>query len=246
MASEQFPVSRLCAAVFGLGVLSLAGATVGFCSWWNNLLRIGIACWALTLVTGAIGLAYVREHRDCIRGGHLAIWGMGLPAAYFVLMFLFISTGSEVRNGVHTQTINNLKQIALALHSFHDVNQRLPAAAICDVDDKPLLSWRVAILPFIEQEQLYEEFKLAEAWDSPHNIKLLDRTPSVYHVVHRDTVEAQNTFFQVFVGPGTPFERGLVCKIPSSFPDGRLQYTSGGRSGRCRALDETRRPDLPS
>ena len=43
---------------------------------------------------------------------------------------------------------------------------------------KPLLSWRVHLLPFLEENELYEQFKLDEPWDSPHNIKLLDQMPA--------------------------------------------------------------------
>src|ERR1700677_3496891 len=65
-----------------------------------------------------------------------------------------------------TQSMNNLKQIALSLHSYHDVYKTFPAAAICDKDGKPLLSWRVAISPYVEQLPLYNQFKLDEPWDS--------------------------------------------------------------------------------
>jgi prepilin-type processing-associated H-X9-DG protein len=75
---------------------------------------------------------------------------------------------------------NNLKQIMLAMHNYHDTYKRFPSQAILDKDDKPLLSWRVAILPFLDQQQLYKEFHLDEPWDSPHNIKLLERMPELF------------------------------------------------------------------
>jgi prepilin-type processing-associated H-X9-DG protein len=75
---------------------------------------------------------------------------------------------------------NNLKQIMLAMHNYHDTYKRFPPQAILDKDDTPLLSWRVAILPFLDQQQLYKEFHLDEPWDSPHNIKLLKRMPELF------------------------------------------------------------------
>jgi hypothetical protein len=75
---------------------------------------------------------------------------------------------------------NNLKMIGLALHNHHSAFKSLPDAAIRDEDGKPLLSWRVKILPFIEEQGLYEQFHLDEPWDSPHNIKLLEQMPAVY------------------------------------------------------------------
>lgn len=78
------------------------------------------------------------------------------------------------------QASNNLKQIGLAFHNYHDTYRKFPPAAIADDDGNRLLSWRVAILPFIEQQALYEQFKLEEPWDSDHNIKLLDQMPIIY------------------------------------------------------------------
>jgi hypothetical protein len=78
------------------------------------------------------------------------------------------------------QTTNNFKQIGLALHNYNDTTGRLPAVANFDKKDKPLLSWRVHILPYIEQDKLYKEFHLDEPWDSEHNKKLIPRMPKVY------------------------------------------------------------------
>jgi hypothetical protein len=77
-----------------------------------------------------------------------------------------------------SQSVNNLKQIALAMHNYHDVYGHFPPPAILSKDGKPLLSWRVAILPFLEHQPLYEQFKLDEPWDSEHNKKLIDKMPA--------------------------------------------------------------------
>ena len=63
------------------------------------------------------------------------------------------------------QDANNLKQIGLAIHNYHDNLGAFPSRAFTSKDGKPLLSWRVAILPFIEEGPLYEQFKLDEPWD---------------------------------------------------------------------------------
>jgi hypothetical protein len=80
------------------------------------------------------------------------------------------------------QSSNNLKQQLLALHNFHDVYNRFPAAYSADDSGKPLLSWRVHILPFVEAKPLYDEFKLDEPWDSEHNKKLIAKMPKIYQV----------------------------------------------------------------
>jgi prepilin-type processing-associated H-X9-DG protein len=114
---------------------------------------------------------------------------------------------------------NNLKQMALAMHNYHDVNDSIPAA-ICDNAGKPLLSWRVAILPFIEQENLYKEFKLDEAWDSDHNKKLLDKMPKVYEVPGAPVREGR-THYRTFVGAKAPWaDYAAKAQIPGSIPDG--------------------------
>jgi hypothetical protein len=94
---------------------------------------------------------------------------------------------------------HNLRQIGLALHNFHDSYKNLPPAAICDKQGKPLLSWRVAILPFIEQAPLYQQFKLDEPWDSPHNSKLVAQMPPVFAPVGIKTKEAGLTYYRGFV-----------------------------------------------
>jgi hypothetical protein len=73
---------------------------------------------------------------------------------------------------------NNQKQIMLALLNYESAYKAFPNRVWKKDGDTPLLSWRVAILPFIEEAQLYQEFHLDEPWDSPHNIKLLDRMPA--------------------------------------------------------------------
>ncbi len=98
----------------------------------------------------------------------------------------------------------NLKQIGLALHNFHDANNALPAA-IFDGNGKPLLSWRVAILPYIEQQELYQEFDLTKSWDDPHNKKLLAKMPKIYVVPGTDAAKGL-THYRALIGPGTVME----------------------------------------
>src|SRR5688572_17499002 len=111
--------------------------------------------------------------------------------------------------------------MGLAMHNYHDANGALPAAAIRGKDGKPLLSWRVSLLPYIEQDNLYKEFRLDEPWDSPHNRKLLGRMPSTYSPFSRkETPEPYTTYYQVFVGPGAAFEGREGKKLKEDFPDG--------------------------
>jgi prepilin-type processing-associated H-X9-DG protein len=106
------------------------------------------------------------------------------------------------------QSINNLKMIGLAMHGYAAENKFLPMHAIYSKDGKtPLLSWRVAILPYIEQLNLYNEFKLDEPWDSAHNKKLIPRMPKFYDcpAAPEKIGKEGKTFYQVFTGPDTVF-----------------------------------------
>src|SRR5688500_14843053 len=77
------------------------------------------------------------------------------------------------------QSANHMRLIALAFHQYHDAYTVLPTNQL-GKDNSPLLSWRVQILPFAEQEALYKQFKLDEPWDSEHNKKLIGRMPALY------------------------------------------------------------------
>ncbi len=80
------------------------------------------------------------------------------------------------------RTKNNLKQLIVALHNYHDndTDRHFPTRANYDNNGKPLLSWRVHILPYIDQQALYSRFKLNEPWNSPHNRQLIRLMPPTY------------------------------------------------------------------
>ena len=117
------------------------------------------------------------------------------------------------------QCVNNLKQFGLAMHNYHDVNNIFPPAAITDKDGKPLLSWRVAILPYIEQLELYNKFKLDEPWDSEHNKPLIAEMPRTFLCPSRKNPEAGQTCYCVWTGENTPFETPNGMGI-AQFTDG--------------------------
>ena len=82
--------------------------------------------------------------------------------------------------GQAIECMNNLRQIGVAMHNYKATLRSFPAAAITSKDGKPLLSWRVSILPYIEHEVLYDKFKLDEPWDSPTNKALIPLIPKTY------------------------------------------------------------------
>jgi len=113
---------------------------------------------------------------------------------------------------------NNLKQIGLAWHNHHDAHGFFPQD-ITDKNGKPLLSWRVAILPYIEQEALYLQFKRDEPWNSEHNLKLLGMMPKIYESPDLPSQPGM-TYYKGFSGPGAVLESGRRIRIIADITDG--------------------------
>ena len=116
-----------------------------------------------------------------------------------------------------------MKALSLAMINYADTNHgRLPPAAVCGEDGTPLLSWRVLILPYIEQDDLYKQFHLDEPWDSPHNIELLSKMPRTYAAPGSKAkkLPPYHTVCHVFVGKGAAFEGKEGLRIPGDFIDG--------------------------
>jgi hypothetical protein len=98
----------------------------------------------------------------------------------------------------------------------------LPPAVVYGPDGKPLYSWRVVILPYIEEDELYKEFHLDEPWDSPHNLALLPRMPRMYAAPgsKAKNVPPYHTVCHVFVGKDTPFEGHEGVRYPADITKG--------------------------
>jgi hypothetical protein len=113
---------------------------------------------------------------------------------------------------------NNIKQLGLATINYAANCSALPPAGGPKALH-PGLSWRVAILPYIEEDKLYSHFHLDEPWDSPHNSPLLPRMPLVFAVPGTND-SLGRTRYRVFVGKGTAFEKlRLNVRDPGQDPD---------------------------
>ncbi len=111
------------------------------------------------------------------------------------------------------QSRNNLKQLALACLNFESALQRLPATGSRSADGKPLLSWRVHILPLLDQGKLHAQFHFDEPWDSPHNKTLIDQMPAV------------------FQHPGISIEEGKTVYLGVAGKNGPMGELSERRTG---------------
>jgi len=106
---------------------------------------------------------------------------VGSIAVIGILVALLLPAVQAAREAARrNQSMNNLKQFMLALLNYEATHGHFPPHASYTNDGKPLLSWRVQILPFIEQQQLYAQFKQDEPWDSPHNKKLVSMMPQIF------------------------------------------------------------------
>lgn len=139
----------------------------------------------------------------------------------------------------------NFRILAQGFHNYADAVGRLPPSSSIDTSGNPLLSWRVLILPYIGATELYNRFRLTEAWDSPHNIQLLKEMPDVFR-----SLEAQwndtNTRVRLLDGTGTAYDRNRRGTLRfSSFTDGTHQSILFVEAGTDKAIPWTMPEALP-
>lgn len=123
-----------------------------------------------------------------------------------ILVALLLPAVQSAREAARrTACFNNMKQIILCLLNYESAYGHLPAQANYDKDGKPLLSWRVHILPFMEQQALYEQFHLDEPWDSPHNKTLIDKMPEVFRCPSSPHAGPKTNYL-------APYGKGLIME----------------------------------
>lgn len=136
----------------------------------------------LALVCGLIALVRIRNSKGRIGGEGRASFGASLGGVFTLLWAILIPVvilpALAAARGL--ETMSNLKLIGSALYEFQSRNGRFPSAYIVDGNGKPMLSWRVSLLPYLDQESLYREFDLAQPWDSERNRPLIAKIPRIY------------------------------------------------------------------
>ena len=148
-----------------------------------GLLSFVLVCFAAIpgLILGIMGLSDINRSQGRIGGKALAIFGIVLSSMGMVwtivalLVGLMLPAIQVTRQAAReTQSVNNVRQMVLSMHNYESKNQKFP------LQNRNGLSWRVHVLPYIEEGNLYERFNLDEPWDSPHNIQLLGEMPSTF------------------------------------------------------------------
>jgi prepilin-type processing-associated H-X9-DG protein len=185
---------------------AIASLILGLCSFFMCCIT-GIPA----IFLGIFGLNDINDPRRNLKGTGMAITGIvlgGLSSTIIVpsiLIALLLPAVQAAREAARrAQCTNNLKQIALAMHSYESTHGVLPPAAIYDKDGKPLLSWRVLILPELGQKGLFDKFHLDEPWDSPNNKPLINLAPPTFHCPS-DPGPTDSATYQVIVDPRTIF-----------------------------------------
>jgi hypothetical protein len=147
---------------------------------------------ATGLISGVLGLVSIP----------LTIWLVSEGAAT-VEKGRAAADAEAAKTPENIQSRHNLRQIGIAFHNYEAAHGHLPPAVVYDKDGRPLYSWRVLLLPYLEQEPLFRAFRFDEPWDSPHNIQFARQTPSVYaHPGAPQATAAGLTYYQVFVSDG--------------------------------------------
>lgn len=143
-----------------------------------------------------------------------------------------------------SQSMDRLKQFGLAMYNYHDVHKTFPPAAKCDPNGKPLLSWRVLILPYLDQRDLFQHFHLDEPWDSPHNKALIAKMPPVYRSPLSKLADRTRTNYLLPVGPNAVFN-GPKCVAVRDIPDGTSNGVMIVEADDSHAVVWTQPDDLP-
>jgi hypothetical protein len=201
-----------------LGILSFCG-----CSCLTGLPAV---------VLGILSLLDISKAAGTLTGKPMAVIGillstigtLCLPFGYY---FGFQAGLSRVRESASKVTsINNLRQMSLAMLNYHDTQGRFPPPGVSGPNQplpgrpQPRLSWRVALLPYLGRNDLYSRFNFNESWDGPTNSKLLTEMPSVYKIPG-DEIQPGYTRYQVFVGNGAAFDANMLQPLSiASFTDG--------------------------
>jgi hypothetical protein len=195
----------------------------------QTLLLSAVVIWSSLAVFGPAGLlvaavilaavAYIRSAESMWRAAGIVLLILLGGAC---LIGLLISPITVVRESARRAVcLSNMKQLALALHNYHDVYGCFPPAYIADSNGKPMHSWRVLILPYLEEQALYKAYDFTEPWDGPNNRKLAQNKPPVYGCPSSNNSAAASlaTSYVAVVGPKTLWPGAKVTRL-SDIRDG--------------------------
>ena len=134
----------------------------------------------------------------------LAIVGVVMLFCGGILIALLLPAVQAAREAARRAScLNNLKQIGLAMQNYNEVHGCFPPAYVPDENGRPMHSWRVLLLPFMEQNALHGQYDFDEPWDGPNNRRLTGMIGKVYRCPSEDSMDDSETSYVMIVGPGT-------------------------------------------
>lgn len=202
---------------------------------------------AVSVVHRDAGGDVVAEGRSTLPLGPLGGAGLGAsPATVGMVAGVMLPAVQSSRDAARrTVGMNNLRQLALAMHNHESAENSLPAAAICDEDGKPLLSWRVRMLPYLGEKDLHAQFKLDEPWDSEHNKKLVEKMPKIFASPGDAAAKPGTTRYLVPTGKGTIFPQPDKAMTLAVVSDGLFKTILIVEAEAAKAVPWTKPEDLP-
>jgi len=142
------------------------------------------------------------------------VTGLGLLVMGIILaVFVLPVTRAAVPAAERMTSNYQLKQIGLALHNYHGQHGSFPPAYFADEKGRPMHSWRVLILPYINEQALYDRYDFDKPWNHPDNVEVTRQMPEIYASPYTHyygfgkTVPAGKTHYQAISAPGTVLGR---------------------------------------
>lgn len=137
-----------------------------------------------------------------------------------LLVALLVPAARQAREAARRSSCNcNLMQIGLALQNYADVYKCFPPAYVTDERGRRMHSWRILILPFMEQKPLYDRYDFSEPWNGPHNRQLAAFIPPSFCCPSDDRRGPGEVSYLAITGPGTVWP-GDRCATFGDIKDG--------------------------
>lgn len=178
--------------------------------------RVGVA--VVTIIAVGSSLAVIAAF---VYSRALRRWQVIVPLAIVsgIVAMLFPAVQSAREQARRSSCDCNLKQIGLGLQCYADVYKSFPPAYITDEKGNRMHSWRVLILPFLDQVPLYKRYDFNEPWNGPHNRQLSKMMPKFFRCPSDDVSRPGETSYAAIDGPGTVFAANRGSKF-GEIPDG--------------------------
>jgi hypothetical protein len=174
----------------------VVAAAVGLCGPWGMLLAAAVLVCA----------GYIRMAKDRDKAWKIVII---ILSSCLIGMLLYAMQSPRI-NSFRLHCINNQHQITLALHHYASEHGHFPPAYIADADGKPMHSWRVLLLPYLDRKDIYEAYNFKEFWNGPNNSKLISQMPHIF-ACPSNNKKPDCTNYVAVVGPKTAWPGEKTC-----------------------------------